>query len=233
MTDIGIYAIKNIHTGGVYIGSTASYGFERRWARHRERARRGKHHSRYFQNAWNQYGEAAFIFEPLLVCEPEQCKSLEQQLIDRLLPCYNMAKSVTSPMLGRRPSAETIQRMRHADNPGQFGKGEAHPNWGKSSATFGRQIHSQAYKDDLRQRMLGNQFAAGHPSWNSGKAHAAIRGSKNHNAKLTEHDVVVVKKLLGRRIKGRKIARQFGVSEYVISDIKRGKSWSWLDGAKD
>ena len=52
------------------------------------------------------------------------------------------------------------------------------------------------------------------------------KGEKQHLAKLTEDDVVEIKVLLGFGMSNRQIARQFGVSESIISNIKRGKTWA-------
>ncbi|MGG2319977.1 GIY-YIG nuclease family protein, partial [Salmonella enterica] len=55
----GIYAIRNIHSSKLYIGSTI-LSFQKRWALHRSELRRGAHSNRHLQHAWNQDGEASF-----------------------------------------------------------------------------------------------------------------------------------------------------------------------------
>ncbi len=53
------------------------------------------------------------------------------------------------------------------------------------------------------------------------------KGSKNGRAKLTEKDVVEVKRLLvAGEVPQGEIARRYGVSRYVIRDIKQGKTWA-------
>lgn len=71
-----IYAIRHIESGKSYVGSAVV--LSRRWKYHKNRLRRNEHHSSYFQNAWNLYGEKAFewvILENL----DEQCKSLTKE----------------------------------------------------------------------------------------------------------------------------------------------------------
>lgn len=55
------------------------------------------------------------------------------------------------------------------------------------------------------------------------------RGLNSPRAKLTPDQVLRIKSD-GR--KGRVIAREYGVTESCISDIRHGSSWAWLEGAK-
>lgn len=55
----GVYAIRC--PAGAYVGRTRDMRV--RWANHRAVLRRGKHHSRRLQAAWDKYGESAFQFE--------------------------------------------------------------------------------------------------------------------------------------------------------------------------
>lgn len=57
----GIYAIRNIHTGRVYIG--ASTYFSTRWSSHKCDLRGGRHANKLLQADWNHYGEESFLFE--------------------------------------------------------------------------------------------------------------------------------------------------------------------------
>lgn len=55
------------------------------------------------------------------------------------------------------------------------------------------------------------------------------RGSKHGNSKLTESQVRVIRRLLAEKtFTQRQIAQAFGVSAYIISDIKTGRKWGWL-----
>jgi hypothetical protein len=53
-------------------------------------------------------------------------------------------------------------------------------------------------------------------------------GENNNKAKLTVNQVKEIKKMLSSGVKGRDIAAEFATSEYNISDIKRGKTWSHI-----
>jgi len=56
----GIYAIKNIYNGKMYIGR--SINVMNRGRDHFYDLRNNQHHSNYLQNSFNKYGENAFIF---------------------------------------------------------------------------------------------------------------------------------------------------------------------------
>lgn len=110
-------------TGKLYIGSASN--FEVRKRRHLRALRAGRHHSRYLQRAWNKYGEAAFIFSVVLVCERSNLFFYEQLLLDGLAPAYNVSPSATgtrglrwtedqkAKIRGRINTKETRARISH------------------------------------------------------------------------------------------------------------------------
>lgn len=78
----GIYCIRNIVNGRVYVGSAVNIRV--RWASHRERLKTG-HHSKLLQNSWNRHGPQAFVIEVLeLVPDPAMLLTREQHWIDKL-----------------------------------------------------------------------------------------------------------------------------------------------------
>jgi len=50
------------------------------------------------------------------------------------------------------------------------------------------------------------------------------RGERHHSSKLTEDDIMDIRKLLGVKLH-REIADMYGVSRGAISKIARGESW--------
>lgn len=98
----GIYQIRNINNGKVYIGSAKL--FSRRCYEHLKSLQKGTHHNKHLQGAFNLEGTDAFIFEVLEVVESgEQSDRLfvEQSRLDmfadRWEECYNFdKKSVAS-----------------------------------------------------------------------------------------------------------------------------------------
>lgn len=86
--DTGIYRITT-PSGKSYIGSAMS--FTRRWNLHRSQLRRGIHHNKALQRAYNKYGLDGLVFEKLALCLVTELIFLEQKYIDQLKPEYNCA----------------------------------------------------------------------------------------------------------------------------------------------
>lgn len=77
---IGIYKIKNLINGKIYIGQ--SVNIKQRWAEHKANLRNNKHENQYLQNAWNKYREENFDF-----CVIEECS---ESILDEK-ECYYIA----------------------------------------------------------------------------------------------------------------------------------------------
>lgn len=100
----GIYRILNARNGHRYIGSAVN--LRERESVHRRGLRKGSHHSRYLQRAWDKYEERAFRFFPLIYLEPWELIRHEQFFIDTLKPEYNICK-VAGSQLGVKHSEES------------------------------------------------------------------------------------------------------------------------------
>ena len=87
----GVYQIKNVASGKMYIGSSVSV--QQRFRQHKSALRRGKHQNSHLQSAWNLYGEQVFIFEQLIICSPTDMRFYEQLMLDGFMPEYNQSKS--------------------------------------------------------------------------------------------------------------------------------------------
>lgn len=64
---VGIYCIKNVVTGRMYIGS--SINIEKRWHQHRYQLNTNRHENHYLQHSWNKHGEGSFEFSILEVVD--------------------------------------------------------------------------------------------------------------------------------------------------------------------
>lgn len=126
----GIYKILNLKNNNFYIGS--SIDLRKRFSEHRRSLNKNKHHSYYLQSAWNKYGENNFEFIILEFVSRNRLKKREQYYLDKLFPVYNMSKSATSPMLGRKHSEKTKRKFRKIKRP----SGKNHCWYGK---TFSKQ----------------------------------------------------------------------------------------------
>ena len=109
----GIYAIRNRATNRTYIGSATHIIL--RWRHHRKVLRRGTHHSRHLQRAWNKYGELGFDFLVVEeVTDHTQLVNREQHWIDTQLTTsglYNVCP-VAGNTLGRLHTDSAKAKMR-------------------------------------------------------------------------------------------------------------------------
>jgi len=104
MKKIGIYQIVNVKNNKRYIGGTSK--FYNRINQHKWSLRNNRHHSKYLQNDWNNFGENSFKFEILITCHKKMLLWYEQQFIDALKPEYNIIMNAGS-MLGYHHTEET------------------------------------------------------------------------------------------------------------------------------
>ena len=58
--------------------------------------------------------------------------------------------------------------------------------------------------------------------------HKTIRGEKNGASKLKDVDVIKIKELLSKGVKGCEIAKAFNISQSTISEIKNNKKWTHI-----
>ena len=94
----GIYQIKCVPTGKIYIGS--SVDIYRRWQDHRSslNSSRRTHHSKYLQRAWIKYGAEQFEFSIVELCAKDDLVVREQHYIDTWQPAFNVSKSAIAPI---------------------------------------------------------------------------------------------------------------------------------------
>ena len=143
MNIAGVYEIYNSVNGKRYIGSAVN--MERRFAVHRHSLLRGKHHSRYLQNACGKYGFETFIFRPLLICSKSELLFYEQRAFDVLRPEYNVCPKAGNA-LGVRWTDEA--RARHSVLQ-------------KANPAFGGRKHTPESLKKLSLSKLGNTHTKG------------------------------------------------------------------------
>jgi group I intron endonuclease len=97
----GIYQIKNVKNGKLYIGS--SIQIEIRWQDHLRDLRNNKHCNKHLQNAFNCYGEENFLFEVIDVLpnniDEKKLLEIEQQIINNQIfeNLYNINRETGRP----------------------------------------------------------------------------------------------------------------------------------------
>lgn len=91
---IGIYGIKNLVTGKMYIGKSVE--MENRFKKHLNTLKNNKHHSEYLQNSYNKHGKEVFIFGIIEHCPVEDLDKQEKYWID-YYDSYNNGYNCTIP----------------------------------------------------------------------------------------------------------------------------------------
>ena len=113
----GIYKIKNIINGKVYIGQT--YNLKYRWSRHKSDLNNNRHHNKHLQNAWNKYGEDNFRFEIIEYCPLDKIDEREIYWINTfnsIKDGYNLCDGGIG-CRGYKHSEDEIEKMRMIQKP--------------------------------------------------------------------------------------------------------------------
>lgn len=208
-----IYKIINTINGKFYVGSTGNM-YERTRC-HRNRLRRGKHHCKHLQAAWNKYGEKFFVFA---VVEKIESYDLLQKAEDVWLQehvgkdyCYNASLYSDAPMRG-------IPK-------------EKHPNFGipvpeKQRKLISKSLRAFYASDSSSHPRLGKRHSAETVKKISEKMQAAAaRGAGGKYKRSTE----TIKKL-SESHKGNSYAKGYKRTErecQAISERMKGNSL-WL-----
>ena len=247
----GIYQIRNIVNGKIYVGQTTDLA-TRRYG-HFRLLEENQSHNPHLQNAYNKYGKDSFVFEVLIFCDVDMLDRFEQETCNRLHPEYNIRKEVTSNR-GHKVSEETKRKIsaKHKGIPKSDEVKE------KISRTLMGHKNSDLSIELSRQRLLGNKWNIGRKqsqeekdrraqsirnAWKGRKritpveigrkisaalkaSAKALRGEKNHKSVLTTKDVVEIRHLCNEGIITKaEAARRFGVSQTSIGHILKGRTW--------
>lgn len=120
----GIYQIRNLVTGKVYVGS--SKNIRLRWYVHAHELKKNKHHSVLLQRAYNKYGKDAFVYEILTHCPPVKdiLEFFEQHHLDATR-CWNPAHGYNILRLANFPvRLPDHRRGQKEEVPGDDGEAE-------------------------------------------------------------------------------------------------------------
>ena len=140
----GIYCIENIVNGKKYVGQ--SVDIYKRWRTHKSELKLHKHANDYLQRAWDKYGQNAFKFYILEICDILQLNDLEVKYISQFdtINAQNGYNLNIGGSGNQSPSEYTRQKMK--DNHADF-SGENNPNYGKITP------------DDVKKKIIANRKA--------------------------------------------------------------------------
>lgn len=184
----GVYEILNTNNGKRYVGSAVS--IRSRWNDHRMHLRRGSHHSSVLQSAWIKYGEGAFEFRRILICERDHLLLYEQLAINSIRPQYNILQ-IAGSSIGRKATPETKAKI----SAKAIGRKRSVESIAKGSATrTGAKL-----TPEHAAKLIGNQHAKGHRHTDEWKAAASIRLTGMKRPKSPEYRAKTAASLKGRK----------------------------------
>lgn len=228
MVTVGIYQIRNLKNGKIYIGSTVKNGFKLRWYDHRKTLRKNCHDNDRLQKSWNKHGEQNFIFEILEQIDyprwyPEYRKSreildIEQWYIDWLKPEHNICQ-IAGNIMGFKHSDQQ-KRLWSQQRKGKM-RGKNHPMYGKKQ--------KPESINRMRQSKLGLKPSKSTIEKRS-KSHKLlyINGAIGNNTKLTKEQVKDIRFLILNGFKDIEIAPKYNVDRKTINNIRNNISWRYI-----
>jgi group I intron endonuclease len=203
----GIYEILNTVTDKRYVGSAQN--FIKRWREHLKGLKAGRHHSRHLQSSWDKHGAEAFVFQPILYCEPAELLEYEQLCIDEMNSAYNICR-VAGSTRGTVKSTECRQKI------SEKAKGR---EWTEeqrvkiTAAMTGRKM-----SEDFCEKLRGNQYAKGSKHTDEWKAANAERMRGQKRPKDAEY-----RRKISEALKGRKLSEEHKAAvSAAMTGVKRG-----------
>jgi len=154
----GIYEIRNLINGKVYIGS--SQNLKGRQLRHFRRLQKEISSHPYLQNAWNKHGEENFKFSILIYCSVNSLLFYEQQFLDKRLPEYNCCP-IAGGTRGYKHSDEARKNMSKAQMGNTKGSGNKGKTRQKISIANTGKKHTKEARQKIGKALLGNMNTKG------------------------------------------------------------------------
>lgn len=229
--------------GKVYIGITSQKP-EYRWDNGN-----GYRNQRLFYRAIQKYGWKNITHEILFNNLTEEEAKLTEQLYIALYDSFNVKYGYNQTLggdgalgnknrLGKYHTEETkkkISKTKKGVKLGHFNLTEEQRKY-KSELCKKQNLFQYHTEETEKKRILNSTKAnkeRGCPQWQRDAISLKNRGSKNGQSKLTEEDVIKIKKLIKQGYSNAWIANKFNVSSGTITGIKYGRRWSYLLDEED
>lgn len=176
----GIYQIKNIQNGKVYIGSTKC--FKVRASQHESALKKGYHGNKHLLASWNKYGSENFVFEVIEVIEDsiDVIREKEQVYINSFLSnweqCYNLDKKTNRCQKTWSKNPDVTIRKKRMNMISRWASDSSYRERmsGHNSPNYGKQL-SQNQKEKLLSAIKGNK-------WNQNRVHSQETRTKMSSA---------------------------------------------------
>ncbi len=207
----GIYHIKNIITLQKYFGS--SNNIEGRWKNHKTFLRGNRHSNKKLQSSWNKYKEVSFEFKIIEECNTDNLLILEQSYLDGICKeDYNLQL-----IAGRGPpnfklNKKTVLEIKN-----------------KLILDIPYDILCKQYKlseSTIRAIICGDRWKEVGAELNSLINNKRYNKSDSKLFKLSDLQVIEIKKELLNGIGPIAIAKKYFVGYSTICDILRLRTWS-------
>ena len=222
--EAGIYQIRQISNGRLYIGQT-SQSFKKRYWFHRSQLRRHMHDNRYLQSAWDKYGEDDFEFSVVEVCERDKTYILEREV-------YYIQKYGTfgdgfnltvggEGASGYTPSAETRRKIGQANREHMLGRKHTEETKAKMRQSSRHLSPSpetrEAVSRYMKHRVVSEDTKA--------KLRRCNSGSQSSFAVINEECAMQIKQRLiaGQPVKD--IATDMNLNYNLVGCISRDETW--------
>lgn len=211
---IGIYGIKNLINGKIYIGKTGM-NFGDRWDSHRSLLNSGKHDNPHLQRAWDQYGQNNFEFIVIENCNVDDLSDREKYYI-KLYKDMGLAYNIHDGgdegyNLGKHLSDETKRKIGEKNRINGLGR----------KASDGTKLK-------MSESHTGMKYT---PMSEEGKKNiqqAQQKYFEQNPKKLNIDDVIEIRRLHKDGLKYSEIAREYSVTCQCISDICNYKRWKQI-----
>ena len=200
----GIYEIRNLVNDKIYIGS--SYHIYNRWSQHRQFLKKNIHNNKHLQRAWNKYSEEYFkfsIIENIIITDSFiNMKNLiierEQYWIDETRCCNRDMGYNIATKAYSKLGVKDSEKVRKKKSIAML-----QPKRRKIASETMTKTNNKRYKE------LGKDMCI-------------------NNSLLNEIKVKEIDKYLYEGLSDSEIGEKFGVQYYIISDIRRGKTWNHI-----
>lgn len=208
----GIYKISNLINEKIYIGSAINLYC--RWHHHKHYLCKNSHTNKRLQNFVNKYGFEQLVFEVLELCNRNSLLEREQFYIDGLNPFFNICR-IAGNSLGRKHSLETKQNL-SAMNKNK----PTYSMLGKKHSEHTKHLISES----KRGKPLHHNFIAASIRANTGRKQSkhvrlALSQLQRKISDVQVEDIIRKLQLGSKQID---LAREYGVSQTVISRVKNG-----------
>lgn len=249
----GIYKIVCQANKKIYVGST--FNLKRRKNDHEDALLGNYHKNPSLQASWNKYGPNAFQFEIIELVRDISALVLQEQHWISSLGCsvpkgFNMCP-VAGSTLGRPVSQESRRKMSVAKKGKRYTKKRRQQYLAQIKMSNPGKIHLTDRKvfsikkaiargvslADLAKKYQVSYITISHVKNGTTWKHIPPdlstfrlynRGERAGNVKLTEKQVLSIKKRLTLGESQSLLAREFGVGHDAIHKIKNNVNWVWV-----